>query len=225
MVNRLPRWVEYGAFTLALLAGLINAVGLLGLQHQAISHISGTATLFGSQLFTAPPRALDLLGILLSFLVGAAISGYFLPSFSLKLGRHYDSLLVMEGSLLLLAAYALQEGSMVGHYLASMACGLQNALATRYSGAVVRTTHVTGIFTDLGIMLGGALKGEPIDRRRLLLFLLIVGGFISGGTLGALLYGWIGFGALLLPGCICYLLAAFYWAMRRRKSPEGREAS
>ncbi len=51
MITRLPRWVESGAFVLALIAGTINAIGLLGFEHQAVSHVSGTATQFGSGLF------------------------------------------------------------------------------------------------------------------------------------------------------------------------------
>lgn len=48
MISKLPRWVEYGALLLAGLAGSVNAIGLLGFQHQAISHISGTMSLLGS---------------------------------------------------------------------------------------------------------------------------------------------------------------------------------
>lgn len=50
MITKLPRWVEYGAFLLALLAGTVNAIGLLGFQHQAVSHISGTVTLLGTSI-------------------------------------------------------------------------------------------------------------------------------------------------------------------------------
>ena len=48
----------------------------------------------------------------------------------------------------------LERGSDRRNYLASVGCGLQNATTSTYSGAVVRTTHVTGLFTDLGILLG-----------------------------------------------------------------------
>ncbi|MGA0377136.1 MAG: DUF1275 family protein, partial [bacterium] len=47
MIRQLPSWAEYGAFALAWIAGFINAIGLLSLEHQAVSHISGTATEFG----------------------------------------------------------------------------------------------------------------------------------------------------------------------------------
>ncbi|MFT4766125.1 MAG: uncharacterized membrane protein YoaK (UPF0700 family) [Oleispira sp.] len=211
MISRLPRWVEYGSFILAFVAGLINAIGLLGFKHQSISHLSGTATLLGTGLVNS--TLLDtyyLLFILVSFMLGAAISGYFLRSGALKLGRNYSALLVLEALLLVLAVFFLTNDSVHGHYLASAACGLQNALVTTYSGAVVRTTHVTGIFTDLGIMLGAKLRGEVFDNRKACLFLLIILGFITGGTLGAYGFKALRFDALYIPAAICALLALSY---------------
>lgn len=211
MVSRLPRWVEYGAFVLAFVAGNVNAVGLLGFKHQSISHLSGTATLLGTDFVDGSfSSAMHLLGVLLSFLLGAAVSGASLPSGSLKLGRHYDSLLALEASLLLISIYFLNNGSLLGHYTASAACGLQNALASSYSGAVVRTTHVTGIFTDLGLMLGAKIRGEHFDKRKALLFILIIFGFVLGGALGAYLFSLWQFFALVLPASICFLLALGY---------------
>lgn len=218
MISNLPRWVESGAFTLALLAGTVNAVGLLGFQHQSISHLSGTATLLGAGILSGSGAAFHLLGVLLSFMMGAAVSGLLLADTPLKLGRDYDSLLCIEGLLLLLAIYFLHQGSSAGHYFASAACGLQNALATTFSGAIIRTTHVTGIFTDLGIMLGAILRGQKFDRRKAILFLLIICGFILGGTLGAFLYHRIQFMALLLPVIMCFALAAAYRNYRKRMS-------
>ncbi|MDF1800936.1 MAG: YoaK family protein [Planctomycetota bacterium] len=211
MISRLPRWVEYGAFVLALVAGFVNAVGLLGFQHQSISHLSGTATLIGTGVIGAGLAGLlHLFAILLSFVVGAAVSGYFLRGGALKLGRNYSGLLSLESALLVGATLLLTRDSSMGHYLASAACGLQNALATTYSGAVVRTTHLTGVFTDLGIMLGSALKGEPFDKRTAMLFLLIILGFVFGGTLGALAFGPLEFYSLLIPASICLVVAATY---------------
>jgi uncharacterized membrane protein YoaK (UPF0700 family) len=211
MISKLPRWVEYGSFILAFVAGLINAIGLLGFKHQSISHLSGTATLLGTGLINS--TFLDtyyLFFILVSFMLGAAISGYFLRSGALKLGRNYSALLVLEAVFLVMAVYFLTSDSLHGHYFASMACGLQNALVTTYSGAVIRTTHVTGIFTDLGIMLGAKLRGEAFDNRKAFLFLLIIVGFIFGGALGAYGFSRLKFDALFIPAGICVLLALSY---------------
>lgn len=211
MISKLPRWVEYGSFLLALVAGLVNSVGLLGFKHQSISHISGTAALLGAGIANSPvSEVFHLLVVLLSFVVGSAISGYFLRSGALKLGSNYSGLLYLEALLLLATIYFLDNNSLYGHYLASAACGLQNALATTYSGAVVRTTHVTGIFTDLGMMLGAKLRGEEFDQRKALLFMLILGGFIFGATLGAYLFNLFQFQALYIPASICLILALSY---------------
>lgn len=217
MMSSLPRWIEFGAFVLALVAGCINVIGLLGFEHQAVSHLSGTASLLGNSLAEGSfERLFALLAVLMAFLLGAGLSGFLLHGSTLKLGRHYDTLLVIESALIFLALYLLSQGSSVGHLAASAACGTQNALVTRYSGAIVRTTHLTGIFTDLGIMLGSRIRGEPFDRRRAILFLIIIVGFVVGGTSGAWLYSALGFTALAVPGGICALLAIVYRAYLRR---------
>jgi uncharacterized membrane protein YoaK (UPF0700 family) len=211
VISKLPRWVEYGAFILAFVAGLVNSIGLLGFKHQSISHLSGTATLLGTRVIDSSfSDVLHLALILLSFLLGSAISGFFLHSGSLKLGRNYSGLLSLEAIFLFGSIYFLEKDSVNGHYLASIACGLQNAIATTYSGAVIRTTHVTGIFTDIGIMLGSKLRGDKFDKRKALLFLLIIIGFILGGTFGAYFFSILKFNALLIPAGICLLLAMSY---------------
>lgn len=221
MISRLPKWVEVGAFILALVAGCVNAVGLLGFDHQSISHLSGTATLLGTTLSTASiQKSIHLTGVLLSFLFGAMVAGYLVHGSSLKLGRHYDTALFIEGMLLLASIWVLSLDSFYGHFFASAACGLQNALATTYSGAVIRTTHVTGIFTDLGIMLGRLLRGEALDGRKAKLFGLIIVGFIAGGSMGALLHAACQFYALLVPAGICLLLALIYRVYSKRHSAQ-----
>lgn len=211
MIRKLPRWVEYGAFVLAALAGAVNAVGLLGFEHQAVSHLSGTATQLGTELLHPGPNALHLFGIMLSFVGGAALSGMLIDHSALKLGRHYSAALAIEGTLLLGAIAALSDMQSAGHYLASAACGLQNAMVTTYSGAIVRTTHVTGIFTDIGMLLGQRVRGKTLDRRKILLLVIIATGFILGGSVGALLFQQWQFRALAGPAAVAFALSLLYW--------------
>lgn len=224
MLAKLPRWVEYGAFILAFVAGCVNAVGLMGFEHQSVSHLTGTATLLGTYILDSSfPRIFHLLGILISFFIGAAVSGFLVHGNRLKLGRHYDTALLVEGAFIFLAFFLLSAGSSYGHYAASAACGIQNALASAYSGAIIRTTHLTGIFTDLGIMFGSVLRGKAFDRRKAVLFLLIITGFILGGTFGAYLFSIYKFKALLVPGCICVTLAIIYRIHCKRRSSQAGE--
>lgn len=222
MISQLPKWVELGAFILALIAGSVNAIGLLGFEHQSVSHLSGTATLLGTGLINHSfHTALHLVGVMVFFVVGAATAGFLLHGSTLKLGRHYDTALFIEAGLLLTALGFLSQNSFYGHFFASAACGLQNALATTYSGAIIRTTHLTGIFTDLGIMLGSLFKGKPLDSRKAKLFTLIIVGFIVGSSLGALLFIQLKFTALLFPAAICCLLALTYRIYLRKLQPTG----
>ena len=106
-------------------------------------------------------------------------------------------------ALLLFAAIPLfKQEQILGALLAAMACGLQNAMATTYSGSVVRTTHLSGMFTDLGIGLGHLLRGMPLPMRRLTLSGLIISGFLGGGVLGAWFYRHWGYDALLAPALL-----------------------
>lgn len=63
-----PAWVYFGGFALALIAGLINAVGFMGVYQQALSHLTGTLTVLGLELTRGHyPVARHALSILLAF--------------------------------------------------------------------------------------------------------------------------------------------------------------
>lgn len=212
MINKLPKWVEIGGFLLALNAGYINAVGVLGLNHLPISHLTGTSTLLSIEIAKANLEVVThLLVVMLSFVLGAATSGALVGNVALKLGRRYSLALMIESALLFAALFLLNQNLLAGHFFASAACGLQNAMTSSYSGAVVRTTHVSGLFTDLGIMLGLRVRGKKVDGRKLTLFLILISGFILGGVFGAILFGKLQFSALILPSILTAVIALVYW--------------
>lgn len=203
MSLHLPRWVWIGAVALACVAGMVNVIGYLGFEHQAVSHLTGTTSLLGAALAQGDLRAIvHLWGMLIAFCVGAMLSGLVIQDQTLKLGRRYGVALALEAALLLLAIPLFKQQQIWGALLAAMACGLQNAMVTTYSGAAVRTTHLSGMFTDLGIGLGHLLRGMPLPMRRLTLSGLIISGFLGGGVLGAWFYRHWGYDALLAPALL-----------------------
>ncbi|KWV12449.1 YoaK family protein [Xanthomonas translucens] len=207
----LPRWAWAFAGALACVAGMVNVVGYLGFEHQAVTHLTGTTTLLGAALADGDLRVIgQLLGVVLAFLGGAVLSGIVVQDSRLRLGRRYGVALALEALLLLAAMQAFKQQQLLGALFAASACGLQNAMTTTYSGAVVRTTHLTGMFTDLGIGLGQALRGLPLPRRRIRLSLLIIGGFLLGGVLGAWAYRRVGFDTLLAPALLTGLVGTGY---------------
>ncbi|GAB3376314.1 YoaK family protein [Lysobacter rhizosphaerae] len=218
----LPRWVWIGAGSLACIAGMVNVVGYLGFEHQAVTHLTGTTTLLGASMAAGDLRAaLQLLGVAVAFMAGAALSGLIVQDSTLRLGRRYGVVLAIESFLLVLAVPMFQRNQISGALLAAMACGLQNAMATTYSGAVIRTTHLSGMFTDLGIGLGHALRGLPLQRRRLLLCGLIIACFLAGGIAGAFLFSRIGYRALLLPATLTGLTGVGYVFYRQWQTFSG----
>ncbi|QEL17596.1 YoaK family protein [Limnoglobus roseus] len=213
MMTKLPRWVEVGGFGLAAVAGAANAVGLLGFRHQAVSHVTGTATLVGLAVADGDGAAAARLApALLAFVLGAAASGAIVGHAALRLDRRYAVALLAESALFVAAMVLLTAGSTAGHVLASAACGLQNGLVSTYSGAVVRTTHVTGLLTDLGTMIGHRVRGRPFDRRRAVLYLVLISGFVLGGAVGAVSYRDLRFAAPAVPAAGAAGLAAACWA-------------
>ena len=218
----LPRWVWMGAFALSTIAGMVNVTGYLGFEHQAITHLTGTTTLLGGALAHGHfAQASALAGAAGAFVLGAALSGLIVQDSTLRLGRRYGVALIIESTLLFCAIPLLERHGIVGIWVAAMACGLQNAMATTYSGAVVRTTHLSGMFTDLGIGLGHALRGMPLPRRRLRLSALIIAGFLAGAMLGTWLFDRHGFRALALPasmtGIAGVAYTVFHHVYRRRQ--------
>lgn len=221
MISKLSPWVGIGGFFLALIAGSVNAIGILGFAHEAVSHLSGTATLLAiSASSNTPSPPLHLAGIMLSFLIGAMVSGILIGDQSLQLGRRYGWALALESALLLASMFALNAQSTSGHFFASAACGLQNAMATTYSGAVIRTTHVTGLFTDLGLLLGHWLRGTPFQHKKAILLSMLIAGFVCGGVVGTLLYRSFAYSALLFPALGCLSLAIAYSVIKLVLGPQ-----
>jgi Predicted membrane protein len=201
--QRTPRWILTGAFMLALGAGAINAVGFLGAHHQGISHMTGTVSLVGTRVAALEwAEALAALLMIVCFFAGAFLSGFVIRENTLRMGRRYGAVLTIEAAVLLMATYLFEGGSWTGAYFAAAACGIQNAMATSYSGAVIRSTHVTGIVTDVGIACGHALRGAKVDWARMRLYGVIFSGFALGGIAGAAGYLKFGYRMLYFPACL-----------------------
>ena len=211
----LPRWVWGGAFVLAMIGGMVNVVGYRGFEHQAITHLTGTTTLLGDALAQGRfASASHIGGVIVAFLLGAMASGLIIQDSTLRLGRRYGVALSLVSLLLLAAVPLLEHRQILGAWVAAMACGLQNAMATTYSGAVIRTTHLSGMFTDLGIGLGHALRGMPLQVRRLRLSALIITGFFLGAIAGSWLFDALGYRALLVPAALTGGTGLAYTAWR-----------
>lgn len=211
MLHRLPFWVFAGSVMLALNAGFINSVALLSFVNNAVSHVTGTATIAADALIDQDWDLLWLTGaIIISFIGGAILSGVIIGNEALRLGRRYGVALMLEALLLSLAWYGFKHNAYHAEWLASAACGLQNAMIATYSGSVIRTTHLTGIVSDIGSAIGNFLAGRGLARAQITLQTAIFLAFISGAAMGSLIFRQYGYDAVLVNSVWVFVVALAY---------------
>lgn len=209
------RVLASAAAMLAAVAGYVNAVTIAGAWHVPSTHMTGTTTRFSVDLFSGRSVVMDV-GLVVAFVIGAAVSGAVIDSTEARIGRRYGVLLVIEGGLLLVA-WKLADDAVSAHLqVIALAAGLQNAMATYLSTAVVRTTHMTGILTDIGVAIGKLLSRRGVTVWRLQLYLAIFVGFVIGGACGAIAYDALEHHALLVPMGVVTVAGAGYWLSLQR---------
>lgn len=217
---RVSLWVFLAATVLAANAGYINSIMLASFQ-MAVSHVSGSVSRLGIDLVAYQVVDFKLIfSNLLGFLLGAMLCGLLIRGTKLKPDAYYSVVLILEASLLGLATFLIRQKSFFAIPCASMACGLQNAMASSYYGLILRTTHMTGIMTDIGVLLGHWIRNRKIVGWKLLLLLSILNGFFLGGVLGAWVFHRHGLVALSYAAFACLLMSVlyFYWQKAKRAS-------
>lgn len=210
------RFFILGGGIISLAAGMVNAVSVLSVFSIPSTHMTGMLTqlaIEGVGVDHTLPFA-RVAGVVAGFILGAAISGSVLQSSRLLLSHRYGILLALESILLFGATYLLMHDNFMGIVLAALAAGLQNALATQYSGAILRTTHITGVVTDLGIALGRFVARRTVFAWRVYLHLAILIGFGVGSILGTILFLRLGAQTMFIPAILILLCAVIYWQKR-----------
>jgi uncharacterized membrane protein YoaK (UPF0700 family) len=208
-VQRTPQADLKLGTVLAFVAGAANAGGFLAVG-QYTSHMTGIVSSVADHLVLGDwPLAMTGVAALCSFLLGA-MSTAWLVNWGLRqqLRSAYGLPLVLEATLLLVfglfgAAMDLVTSVFVPLtvVLLCFIMGLQNAVITKISRAVIRTTHITGLVTDFGIELGKLLylnadnDPQPVraNRQRLRMHGQLIAGFFVGGLTGALGFKHLGY--------------------------------
>lgn len=160
--------------------------------------------------------AITLFLILIMFIAGAATSGATIHHPSFDLERPYGRSLMAIGSLFLIAAFLEPHSAMTALPVAAFASGFQNALATRYRGIVLRTTHVTGIITDLGQSIGMRMAGNLVERWKIWLHFFLFASFLAGGLIGILIDSVTGDRAAFVIAGVYLLFGAMFHSVKHR---------
>jgi uncharacterized membrane protein YoaK (UPF0700 family) len=206
-------------------AGAINAGGFL-VVGMYTSHMTGFASMLADNLILGNiGLMLGALGALLAFVAGAATTAVQVNWARLHhLRSEYALPLLLEAGLLLIfgllgatlnrqTPFAVPLTVLVLSYT----MGLQNAVVSKISASQIRTTHMTGVITDLGIELGKIFywnrNQTPADfqvranRIKLRLYSMLLATFMAGGLVGAAGFKYLGFIWVLPMAAILLLLS------------------
>ncbi|KQO26072.1 YoaK family protein [Acidovorax sp. Leaf78] len=229
---------------LAFNAGAVNAGGFL-VVHLYTSHMTGFVSMLADSLVLGNTAlVLGAMGALLAFLCGAATTSVMVNwARQRRLHSSYALPLLLVAVLMLVfglvgaitLSWPTPFAVPVTVLLLSFIMGLQNATVTKMSSSQIRTTHMTGVVTDLGIELGKMLYWNRTgtapesqvraNQIRLRLFAGLLGMFLVGGIAGAAGFSHVGF-VFVVPLALVLLVLSLppLWADRARLRRPQRKA-
>ncbi|CAN7730847.1 YoaK family protein [Paraburkholderia hospita] len=224
--NRSTQADRHLGFSLTFVAGATNAGGFLAVK-QYTSHMSGVISAIADQTALGDaPLVVAGAGSLISFVLGAAGSAM-LVNWGRRRRLHSQYALPLLVEALLLLCFGLM-GSHLALWdtlfvpatvvLLCFIMGLQNAMITKLSGAEIRTTHMTGIVTDIGIELGKLFywNSSRLDadapfvlanRAKLRIHGAMLTSFLIGGVAGAMGFKHIGYASTVPLAGVLIVLA------------------
>jgi uncharacterized membrane protein YoaK (UPF0700 family) len=212
---------------LAFIAGAVNAGGFLAVARYT-SHVTGIVSGIADDLVLGHTGlAIAGTAMLGAFVLGA-MSTALLTSWARRHGLQGEFALPLLVEAALLLVFGLLGANLRAFeqilvpatvLLLCFVMGLQNAVITKISKAEIRTTHMTGVVTDLGIELGrllyhnhdahrDAVYRVRANREKLAIHAGILGLFLGGGVIGALAFRWLGFAATLPIAGLLLVMAA-----------------
>ncbi|MER5171479.1 YoaK family protein [Thioclava sp. GXIMD2076] len=217
--RRAPEADRWLGIVLALISGSLNAGAFL-MMSQYASHMTGHLSQMAGSLVAHNMRLVLLsFCVLVLFVSGAALASAMIARGFTRHSRltYYAPLALQALLMAVLSSAEILPQPWEGHVglgLLAFIMGLQNATITRISGARIRTTHATGLLTDMGIEIGRGLYGrgresceDGFDRARLMLFVQLVAAFVLGGIAGGLGHGAFGWTFALVPAVVLLAIA------------------
>ena len=200
------------ASLLSFVAGIVNVAGLLGVG-RLTTNVTGHFAFFMEELYEVNLyQALNYLLYIIFFFLGSFVSSFIVEVNTRKSEKFIFVVPVIIEVLIITAAaisveFLLITNKNVIACSLLFAMGLQNSLVTTLSNAVVRTTHLTGLFTDLGIECSQLFFFRKDDQKKALissikLRLIIIVFFFLGGTVAGIVYNSIQLLTLLIAAFV-----------------------
>lgn len=222
------------ASNLSLVAGIVNSVGVLAIS-TLTTNVTGHFAYFAEEMIVREyAKAIPFLLYILFFFLGAFVSNFFIEIAAINKKKYlHTTPMFLEIFLLVVVSFwndwkftDTGNTNQIAYFLL-FSMGLQNALVTKISQSTVRTTHLTGLFTDLGIETSQYFFYRQYPnavklKKNIFLKLSIIVFFFTGCISGTLLFYQIGLKALLAAAILITIALMmdnliFYYNFTRRK--------
>jgi oxalate decarboxylase len=210
------------ALTLALVAGAVDAIGVLTLAGLFTAHMSGNTARLGvalsqGDLRRAAPLAAAI-GLFVAWIAAGALLAALLDDRAgawrtpALLGAETTLLvaLLVAGALLVDNGEVRAQAGLRFYVLAALAIGaigIQASVLSRVGDQPVRTTYISGVLTNLAQQLAAALRGEGAALRRAVVLAGVAGGYLAGATGGGVLQARIHLWSAAAPATVLLITA------------------
>ncbi|UTC55857.1 YoaK family protein [Treponema sp. OMZ 906] len=185
---------------LTFIAGFLNGVFFI-IAGTAVSHHTGTITRVALTLSQgAVAEAAAFLLLILSFYIGACISGMLFHKSDCTFSKRYGILLLVF-STVFFAIAVLRPPLQIVLIITCVILGIQNGMFIPYDGILIRTSHFSGYLTDAGLAMGKVMRGKRQELRRGVHYLSGIVCFAAGAAASA-----------FMPSiAFFYIIAVFYF--------------
>lgn len=185
---------------LTFIAGFLNGVFFI-IAGMAVSHHTGTITRVALTLSQgAVAEAAAFLLLILSFYIGACISGMLFHKSDCTFSKRYGILLLVF-STVFFAIAVLRPPLQIVLIITCVILGIQNGMFIPYDGILIRTSHFSGYLTDAGLAMGKVMRGKRQELRRGVHYLSGIVCFAAGAAASA-----------FMPSiAFFYIIAVFYF--------------
>lgn len=230
--NRTPKHNLQIASLLSFVAGLVNVVGFFSVQ-KLTTNVTGHFAFFVDEVFKRNfSDAFHLALFVFFFFFGAFAANFMVETYyRIRENQIFVFPIILEALILAFVAFTgnffIQENPDIIAYSLLFAMGMQNSLVTSISKSIVRTTHLTGLFTDMGIEISQLFFYKSKTHKHSLLTsiklrITIIVMFFAGGLCGGILFDYFQIktlivGSIILVGGLTYDFLKIRLLLLKRK--------
>ena len=230
--NRTPKHNLQIASLLSFVAGLVNVIGFFSVQ-KLTTNVTGHFAFFVDEVFKRNfSDAFHLALFVFFFFFGAFAANFMVETYyRIRENQIFVFPIILEALILAFVAftgnYFIQENPDIIAYSLLFAMGMQNSLVTSISKSIVRTTHLTGLFTDMGIEISQLFFYKSKTHKHSLLTsiklrITIIVMFFAGGLCGGILFDYFQIktlilGSIILVGGLTYDFLKIRLLLKKKK--------